>query len=288
VCAAAAVRAADAAAPVLDQSYRFRGQSVRYGVSGQGPPAVFVHGTPFSSHVWHRITPQVSAMRTVYAFDLLGYGHSDKCEGQDVSLGVQNLVLAELLKHWGLARPDLIAHDFGGATALRAHLLNGCEYQSLTLIDPVALAPWGSPFVAHVRTHEAAFRGVPPYIHRAILSAYLRDAIAREVSDAELEPYLAPWLGEAGQAGFYRQIAQMDQKYTDEIAPLLKSVRCPTQILWGEADRWIPPERGRRLSQLIPGARFATVPNAGHLVQEDAPEAVVASLLRFLAERAAA
>jgi len=32
-----------------------------------------------------------------------------------------------------------VAHDFGGTTALRAHLLHGCEYGSLTLIDPVAL-----------------------------------------------------------------------------------------------------------------------------------------------------
>lgn len=69
-----------------------------------------------------------------------------------------------------------------------------------------------------------------------------------------------------------------------EIAPRLAAVRCPTQILWGEADRRIPPERGRRLSQLIPGARLITVPDAGHLLQEDAPEAVLAALLRFLAE----
>ena len=43
---------------VLDRSYRFRDQEVRYAVSGSGPPLVFVHGTPFSSHVWQRIIPQ--------------------------------------------------------------------------------------------------------------------------------------------------------------------------------------------------------------------------------------
>jgi pimeloyl-ACP methyl ester carboxylesterase len=282
VAAGGGARAADAAA-MLDQTYRFRGQAVRFGITGSGPPAVFVHGTPFSSHVWHRIIPRVSAIRTVYAFDLLGYGQSQKSEGQDVSLGVQNRLLAELLGYWQLARPDVIAHDFGGATALRAHLLDGCEYRSLTLIDPVALAPWGSPFVAHVRQHQTAFAGIPPYIHRAIVCAYLRDALTRQISDAELEPYVAPWLGADGQAGFYRQIAQMDQKYTDEIATRLSAVRCPTQILWGEADRWIPPERGRQLQRLIPGARLKSVPGAGHLVQEDAPAILVATLLEFLA-----
>jgi len=56
-----------------------------------------------------------------------------------------------------------------GATALRTPRLNGRDYGSLTLIDPVALSPWGSPFVEHVRPHELASAGIPPYIHEAIV-----------------------------------------------------------------------------------------------------------------------
>jgi len=268
---------------VLDRSYRFRGQIVRYAVSGSGPAVVFVHGTPFSSHVWHRVIPQVADSHTVYCFDLLGYGQSEKADNQDVSLGVQNLLLSELLDHWGLARPDVVAHDFGGATALRAHLLNGRDYRSLTLIDPVALGPWGSPFVAHVRQNEAAFRGLPPYIHEAIVAVYIRGAVQRVMLDEELAPYVAPWLGETGQAAFYRQMAQMDRRYTDEVEPQYREVRCPTQILWGAEDRWIPIERGEQLQRIIPRARLRAVAHAGHLVQEDAPEAIVAALAGFLA-----
>jgi len=268
---------------VLDRSYVFRGQIVRYAVSGSGPAVVFVHGTPFSSHVWHRVIPQVADSHTVYCFDLLGYGQSEKADNQDVSLGVQNLLLSELLDHWGLARPDVVAHDFGGATALRAHLLNGRDYRSLTLIDPVALAPWGSPFVAHVRQNEAAFRGLPPYIHEAIVAVYIRGAIQRAMLDEELAPYVAPWLGETGQAAFYRQMAQMDRRYTDEVEPHYREVRCATQILWGAEDRWIPIERGEQLQRIIPRARLRAVAHAGHLVQEDAPEAIVAALAGFLA-----
>src|SRR2546430_16714647 len=92
---------------------------------------------------------------------------------QDVSLAIQGRMFAGLLKHLGLSRPDVVAHDFGGCTALRACLLHGCEYRSLTLIDPVPLAPSASPFVRHVREHEASFAGLPPYIHAAILPAYI-------------------------------------------------------------------------------------------------------------------
>ena len=182
----------------LSRRFDHRGRSVAYDVLGESEPLVLVHGTPFSSYVWRSIARELARTRQVFLFDLLGYGQSEKREGQNVSLGVQNDLLAALLRHWGLARPDVLAHDFGGATALRGHLLNDCDYRRLLLFDAVAVRPWGSPFVQHVRQHETAFAGVPEYLHRAILQAYIRGAISRPVTDAELEPYLAPWLGPVG------------------------------------------------------------------------------------------
>ena len=91
-----------------------------------------------------------------------------------------------------------------------------------------------------------------------------------------------PWLGEAGQAAFYRQIAQMDRRFTDEIESRYGELRCPVMILWGEQDRWIPVERGRELAARIQTATLRCVPDSGHLMQEDAPEAIVAALLGFL------
>ena len=77
----------------------------------------------------------------------------------------------------------------------------------------------------------------------------------------------------------------MDQRYTDEIEPRYAQIRCPVRILWGEEDTWIPTEQGRELASRIPGATLRNVPTAGHLVQEDAPEAVVAALLGHLTLR---
>jgi pimeloyl-ACP methyl ester carboxylesterase len=144
------------------------------------------------------------------------------------------------------------------------------------------VAPWGSAFVRHVREHEKAFCTLPPYIHAAIVLAYIRGALHRTLSEAELAPYVAPWLGEVGQAAFYRQIAQMDERYTHEVEARYAQVRCPTLILWGAEDQWIPIGSGRRLAQLIPGAHLQEVAGAGDLVPEDAPEAIVAALMRFL------
>ncbi len=217
----------------LPNTTLIEGNAVRWGRIGNGPPLVAIHGTPFSSQVWRRIVPELADRRTVYYFDLVGYGLSEMREGQDVSLAVQNRVLAALFAEWGLERPDVLAHDFGGATALRAWYLNGLRYASLTIFDAVALAPWGSPFVQHVRRHEAAFTGMPDYMHKALLCAYLQTAAHKPLSDEALEIYSAPWLGSVGQAAFYRQIAQMDQRFTDEVEARYHRLECPVTVLWG-------------------------------------------------------
>lgn len=119
-------------------------------------PVVLVHGTPWSSYNLRHLIEALAKDFTVYYYDRLGYGQSDKTLG-DVSLGIQNRVLAGFLDHGQLERPAIIGHDFGGATVLRTHLLNGRDFERLVLIDPVAISPWGSPFFRHVQRHEAAF-----------------------------------------------------------------------------------------------------------------------------------
>lgn len=258
------------------------GNAVRWGRLGDGPPLVAIHGTPFSSQVWRRIVPQIADRRTIYYYDLVGYGASEMREGQDVSLAQQNRTLAALFAEWGLERPDVLAHDFGGATALRAYYLNGLRYRSLTIFDAVAIAPWGSPFVQHVRQHEAAFSGMPDYMHRALLRAYLQTAAFHPLLEETLDIYIAPWLGPVGQPAFYRQIAQMDQRFTDEIEGQYRTLDFPVTVLWGKDDEWIPFEKGVALAELISNADCVPVADCGHLVQEDCPEAIVAVLLKQL------
>lgn len=261
------------------------GNAVRWGRIGDGPPLVAIHGTPFSSQVWRRIVPLLAAHRTVYYFDLIGYGQSEMRENQDVSLAVQNKALVALCAEWGIDRPDILAHDFGGATALRAYYLDGLRFASLTIFDAVALAPWGSPLVQHVRQHEAAFRGMPDYMHRAVLRAYLQTAAHSPLSEEALAIYSAPWLGPVGQPAFYRQIAQMDQRFTDEIEGLYDRMDCPVTVLWGQRDEWIPPEKGEMLASRISARPCIPIADAGHLVQEDRPEAIVAAVLDRIVNR---
>ena len=265
----------------LRREWAARDGVVRYEVFGDGPPLVVVHGTPSSSYEWRHVIARLAGEWTVYAYDLLGYGSSEKRAGGDVSLGAQTRLLAELLDHWELERPAIAGHDFGGAITLRTHLLERRDFSAIALLDPVAVAPWGSPFFRLVRDNIAVFEQLPATIHEAVVAAYLRGAFHRPLVDEDLAAYVLPWLGAEGQDAFYRQIAQADQRYTDEVEPLYGSISAPVLILWGEEDEWIPVERGRRLHALIPGSELQLVPDAGHFLQDDAPDAVAEHLARF-------
>lgn len=220
----------------------------------------------------------------MYVFDLLGYGASEKRSVQDVSLAAQAKLFSQLMDYWGLEKPDVVAHDFGGATTLRTHLLEGRDFNAIVLIDAVALSPWGSPFYRLVQEHIGVFRQIPAYMHRAMMAAYVRDATYRPMSDEELEPYIEPWLGPEGQDAFYRQIFQNDQRYTDEMQERYGEIKRPVLILWGEEDRWITLEKGELLHARIPGSWLRTIPDASHLAMEDAPETVTGALRDFFSD----
>jgi pimeloyl-ACP methyl ester carboxylesterase len=268
----------------LSREYDSAGGAVAYEVLGEGPPVVLVHGTPSWSYLWRGVANELAGRFTVYVCDLLGYGGSDQREGQDVSIAAQSRMLTELLDAWGLERPSIAGHDIGGAITLRLMLLEGRRFRRVALCDAVAIAPWITPFSRHVQRHLEAFQTLPEHIHRQLVAAHLRTAIAREMTDAELDPYLRPWLGPAGQAAYYRQLAQFDERYTREIEPRYGEIRTPTLVLWGEQDNWLDPDLGRRLQGAIPDARLSLIANAGHFLPEDQPGPMASELGRFFAD----
>lgn len=266
----------------VDETYKTSAGSVAAGRAGAGPDLVLAHGWPWSSFSWHRVIPELTKSFTVHWYDMPGYGKSDKSEDQRTSLDVQGRVFAEIMAHWGLSKPRVIAHDFGGATTLRAHLLHGCEFEKYLLMNVVAMRPWGSDFFDHVGRHVDAFQGLPPHIHKAIVTAYIQGALVNEIPAEDFDALVAPWLTEGGAPSFYRQFAQADETYTAEVEPHFGEVRCPVKIVWGKDDPWIPLDRGKALHQLMPKAEFTSILGAGHLPQLEKPDAVLQETLNFL------
>src|SRR4051812_35214409 len=101
----------------LTERFEWRGRQIAWGRAGAGPAVGFCHGTPFSSVLWRPFAEAFSRAFTVYLWDMPGYGLSAKHADHPVAFGAQADAFAALLTHWGLDRPHVIAHDFGGAVS---------------------------------------------------------------------------------------------------------------------------------------------------------------------------
>src|SRR3712207_1076374 len=94
------------------------GTWIRYNVIGGGPPVLLVHGWLSSSRVWDQLAPRLAQRFTVYTLDLAGFGESDKpLSGYGVRNGSR--LLYAFCAHFGLTRAGVIAHDLGGAMAVK-------------------------------------------------------------------------------------------------------------------------------------------------------------------------
>ncbi|OLT01854.1 alpha/beta hydrolase [Pseudonocardia sp. CNS-004] len=266
----------------LGETFSWEGRRIAWGRAGSGPAVVFCHGTPWSSWLWRPFAEALSADFSVYLWDMPGYGRSSKDPAHPVDFGAQAGAFTALLAHWGLDRPHVVAHDYGGAVSLRAHLVHEVPYASLLLADVVAIPPAGSPFFRLVQQHPDVLSQVPPYIHEALVRAYIRSAAHRELREEDLAALVAPWLGEEGQPAFYRQIAAFDERFLAENESLLGRIDIPVSVLWGVEDTWIPVATGERVAAGIRGVELTRVDGAGHLIQLDAPVALATALRTFL------
>ncbi len=266
----------------LTESFSWEGRRIAWARAGSGPAVVFCHGTPFSSRVWAPYAAALADRYTVYLWDLPGYGRSSMDPEHRVAADVHAKAFRALLDHWGLDRPQVVAHDLGGLVSLRAHLVEGAAYASLFLVDVVAIPPSGSPFFRFVQENPALLPQLPAYIHEAIVRAYIGNATYRGLSPEDLAALVEPWTGADGQPAFYRQIADYDVELLHDNERRLPELDLPVRVLWGTEDAWIPLETGRRLAGLIPGAVLTEVQEAGHLMQYDAPVALATALRAWL------
>ena len=264
---------------------RFKSESgvVAYNVIGVGPPVVLVHGTPSWSYLWRHVAKGLMSDWSVYVYDLVGYGSSERFEPQDVSIRNQAKILRQLLIHWQLQDTPIhiTGHDIGGAIVLAANLLEGCQFAKIALIDAVILSPWITPTTKHQKIYIECYRTMPNHIYEQVALAHLRTAFYKDPEEHALMSYFKQWQGRGGQKAWFRKVEQFDESVTDQMETMLPGLQIPVKLLWGEHDTWLTPDVAKRAQLTIPGSRLELIKDAGHFSPEDNPNEVCKELISF-------
>ncbi|WP_346828394.1 alpha/beta fold hydrolase [Serratia inhibens] len=271
---------------LLDRHIIVDGHRIAAGVHGAGDPLVLVHGTPAHSIIWRNLLPRLTAAGfQVHLYDLLGFGASERPLSADTSIAAQAELLIGLLDHWQLDTAHVFGHDIGGALSLRAAFSHAERFRSLSIADICSYDSWPSPTWRGIRDNYRQYAVMDERQHAQTQERQLKMAVFnKSLMEGELlQRYLAPIVGVVGQPAFYQQqIAHYNARYTEDFAQRLPELRLPVQILWGENDEWQPVSYAYRLQADIPGARLLVIPQAGHFLMEDAPEAVAQRLVAFI------
>ncbi|KAJ5912770.1 Alpha/Beta hydrolase protein [Penicillium tannophilum] len=279
----------------LTQTFEYSNNTHKYKIrwtslgDTESPPVIFIHGTPWSSKVWNVYAQSLAKYFHVYLFDNPGFGTSPlgqplpgkedeitKKVALDADLSGQSEVFAALYRYWstgwGSRKAHVIAHDHGGLMSLRAHIIHGCEFASLCLINVVALGPFGQPLFKLIAENEEVFHALTGPVFEGVVESYIRDAACSDLSRVTMVMLKSPWvLSEEGRRGFVRQMVQANSRSTEEVESRYPEVgkAMPVRIIWGKEDRWIPVDTAFRLGEKLNAQDVVLIDGAGHLVMYD-------------------
>lgn len=281
--------------PATGQATRQIVRSIHYNLSylaqqpERGPQGaiVLLHDLPGGAAIWQRVMPALAATgRAVYAFDLLGFGQSDKPWPADTSIWGHADCLTYAFRTLGLTDITLVGFGLGGGVAQTlATRLYSDEVARLVLINSYAyehaFAPdW--PFPEMEKHHD------PELAHSMNVEqaqAELRQALpggaAGGLSADRLNSYLAEWNSDLGKNVIMQQVRNMLPLYMNSVASDLIALDRPLLLIWGERDAVTPLALGQRIANEARQARLEVVPGAGHLILDEAPDRVASLLASF-------
>ena len=255
--------------------------SVQVAGRPEHPPMVLLHGFPSNHYLWRHCLPRLSEAYRVYAPDLPGYGASDKPRGvrynADFYVAVMNALRAAL----ALDPFTLVAHDIGGMVALNLAVRHPEALSHLVVMDTTPCADW--PRVLHTmaakaRTPFGAFWFTRRHKFLQVLRRWLVHQ-PEAISKARAERYRRPWVQNAAGRRAFRKALEPGPDEWALTSESLRRLSVPTLVLWAAEDRIIPAAIGRRLAKDIPESQFVSIPDCGHFLQEEKPDAVTAYIL---------
>ncbi|MDQ2583478.1 alpha/beta fold hydrolase [Saccharothrix yanglingensis] len=255
-----------------------------------GPPVVLLHGFLTSATTWRDVHPVLAERHRVVLVDLPGCGRSPAPRARGWTAARAADLLVELFDALGLDAPVVVGSQMGGSLAAWLAARHPHRVSRLVVLAAGALG------------EGAANLG----LYRALARPVLGPALAR------LFPYrvfAAKWAAAHGPdhrpdpaavRAYHRQFrargAEMARfalgvrlsygESFDALAGPLEGLDVPTLLLFGAADRLVPPSTGHRFAELVPGSRLVLLPGCGDFPQEEAAAAVAASVTGFLAEAA--
>jgi pimeloyl-ACP methyl ester carboxylesterase len=253
---------------------------VRQSGPPDAPAVVLLHGFGSSLHTWDAWAQGLSATHRVVRIDLPGSGLSPPDPAHDYRDARSLDMLIALMDSLGLQRASWVGHSMGGRIAWTLAARYPDRVDKLVLVAPDGFASFGFEYgkPMDVPASLGLMRHVlpKPLLRMNLQSAYARpDSLNDAVTTRYHDLILAPGARQA-------MLDRLKQTVLQEPVPLLRQIKAPTLLVWGEADAMIPWSNAQDYLRAISGSRLVSWPQVGHLPQEEAAELSQQAVADFL------
>jgi pimeloyl-ACP methyl ester carboxylesterase len=204
---------------------------IYYEKSGRkGRPVLLLHGWGQNSSMMSYMAQFLSGHFKVYNIDFPGFGQSD--EPKDAwGIGEYTGFLKKFTDHFKISDPIIIGHSFG----CRVALMYAYRY----------------PVHKMVLTGAAGIR--PKRGFDYYMRVYTYKLGKKLLSINGLERYKEKFMKNAGSEDYKNTSGVMRQTFVkvvnEDLEPLLKDIKTPTLLVWGEKDEAVPLETGRQMEK---------------------------------------
>jgi pimeloyl-ACP methyl ester carboxylesterase len=247
------------------------GEDVRVFEKGEGAPLGFL-ATFGGTIAWSPFLDRLAERRRVVVPSLPGFPGAGGAFRTLDDLPDWLAATLDLLEASGLAGADLVGHGVGGLLAAEIAALARPHVGKLALLAPLGLFDEREP-VADVWARR-------PYEVAPLFSTHPAEYTASLACPAGTDE--VEW--QMMQVRAHEAAARLLWPNCDRgLAKRLHRITAPTLLLWGSDDRIVPGSYAKRFADGIAGkTEIRTIPDAGHRLDLDAPDATAAAILGWL------
>jgi len=250
-----------------------RGLRIRYVELGDtaAPTLLLVHGLGGSIESWIEILDRLAERLHVIAFDLPGYGRSDRPDAPYTIEYFADFVCT-LIDYMKLKSAILAGHSMGGMIVMKAYSKCSEKIKALILIDAAGISRTAAEKIKQYMRDR--------WTLERLRKLYLDCILGRlgKLDEARLREVLRMMGDPSFRKVYFRALDSISEPLSEEE---VRGIRVPTLIIWGSDDKLTPPQDGIKLNQLISGSRLVIVEGAGHSPHREAPRKVVQEIIDF-------
>jgi pimeloyl-ACP methyl ester carboxylesterase len=246
------------------------GITLHYNEVGEGTPLVWIHGGGPGANSWSNFAANLPDFPGGYRhllFDMPGYGKSEKVAIGERLFAYNARRIVAALRRLGVERAHFVGNSMGGGTSARIAIDHPEMVERLVLTGAAGM-------LAHSHTSAGElpdglkvlmelFDGdiTPERIERfARLMCYDQALVTPELLRVRLE-------GAREHNRALREADAVSRPNLEDLEPDLGAIGCPTLLVWGREDNFVPVRAGLAYQHGIPDARLVVLPRCGHWVQ---------------------